>query len=103
MALTSILKGGSFFALLGSNGTGKTTTINMLCCLLKPTGGTAQIMGYDIWKQPFEIKELIGVSPQETTISEHLNSQENLNLIGKVHGINARELRIRSQQLLETR
>jgi len=96
------IKKGELFALLGPNGAGKTTTINMLCCLLKPTSGTAQVMGYDILKQPFKIKEIIGVSPQETVISEHLNPQENLNLIGKIHGINARELKIRSRQLLET-
>lgn len=96
------IKKGELFALLGPNGAGKTTTIKMLCCLLKPTGGTAQIMGNDINQHPFKIKELIGVSPQETVISEHLNSQENLNLIGKIHGMSSRELKIRSQQLLET-
>ena len=96
------IKKGELFALLGPNGAGKTTTINMLCCLLKPTSGTATILGYDINKEPFKVKEIIGVSPQETVISERLNSRENINLIGKVHGINARELKIRSQQLLET-
>ena len=96
------IKKGELFALLGPNGAGKTTTINMLCCLLKPTSGTASIMGYDINQQPFKIKEIIGVSPQETVLSERLNSQENLNLIGKVHSISSRELKIRSQQLLET-
>ena len=96
------IKKGELFALLGPNGAGKTTTINMLCCLLKPTNGTATVMGYDINHQPFKIKEIIGVSPQETVISERLNSQENLNLIGKTHGISSRELKIRSQQLLET-
>jgi len=96
------IKKGELFALLGPNGAGKTTTINMLCCLLKPTNGTATVMGYDINHQPFKIKEIIGVSPQETVISERLNSQENLNLIGKIHGISPRELKIRSQQLLET-
>ncbi len=96
------IKKGELFALLGPNGAGKTTTINMLCCLLKPTSGTATVMGYDINHQPFKIKEIIGVSPQETVISERLNSQENLDLIGKIHGISSRELKIRSQQLLQT-
>lgn len=95
------IRKGELFALLGPNGAGKTTTINMLCCLLKPTSGTATIMGYDINKQPFKIKEHIGVSPQETSISDHLNTLENLNLIGRVHGIGARELKNRSQELLE--
>ena len=96
------IKRGELFALLGPNGAGKTTTINMLCCLLKPTDGTATIMGYDINQRPFKVKERIGISPQETIISEHLNCEENLDLIGRIHGINARELRVRSQQLLET-
>jgi len=96
------IKKGELFALLGPNGAGKTTTINMLCCLLKPTGGTAKVMGYDINRESFKVKELIGVSPQETTLSEHLNSLENLNLIGRVHGISSRKLKTWSQLLLET-
>lgn len=96
------IKRGELFALLGPNGAGKTTTINMLCCLLKPSGGTAQVLGYDILKQPFKIKETIGVSPQETVISEHLNPQENLALIGKIHGIDSTELKTRTQELLVT-
>jgi ABC-2 type transport system ATP-binding protein len=96
------IKRGELFALLGPNGAGKTTTINILCCLLKPTKGTAQIMGYDILKQPFKIKEIIGVAPQETAISEHLNTQENMSLIGRIHGVKAAELEARSEQLIET-
>ena len=96
------IRKGELFALLGPNGAGKTTTINILCCLLKPSQGTAHVMGYDILKQPFKIKEIIGVAPQETAISEHLNTQENMSLIGKIHGINSEDLKIRSQQLLET-
>ena len=96
------IKRGELFALLGPNGAGKTTTINMLCCLLKPTDGTATIMGYDINQRPFKVKEIIGISPQETIISEHLNCRENLALIGRIHGIKAREQKVRSQQLLET-
>ena len=95
------IKKGELFALLGPNGAGKTTTINMLCCLLKPTSGTATVSGYDINQQPFQVKRIIGVSPQETVISERLNPLENLNLIGRIHGIDAREVRIRSRQLLE--
>jgi ABC-2 type transport system ATP-binding protein len=96
------IKKGELFALLGPNGAGKTTTINMLCCLLKPTSGTATVLGYDINREPYRIKEIIGVSPQETVISERLNPRENLTLIGRIHGIDAREVKIRSQQLLET-
>jgi ABC-2 type transport system ATP-binding protein len=96
------IKKGELFSLLGPNGAGKTTTIRMLCCLLKPTRGTASILGYDIAKEPFKVKELIGVSPQDTILSEHLNCWENLALIGKVYGLSSNEVKMRSQELLET-
>jgi ABC-2 type transport system ATP-binding protein len=96
------IKKGELFALLGTNGAGKTTTIKMLCCLLKPTSGTASVMGYDINREQYKIKEIIGVSPQETTISEHLNAWEHLQLIGKIHGVSSAEIRERSELLLET-
>ena len=51
------IRKGELFALLGPNGAGKTTTINMLCCLLKPSSGTAKVMGYDINREPYKIKE----------------------------------------------
>jgi len=93
---------GELFSLLGPNGAGKTTTIRMLCCLLKPTSGTASVLGYDIAKEPFKVKKLIGVSPQDTVLSERLNCWENLALIGKVHGLSSEEVKGRSKELLET-
>ncbi len=96
------IKKGELFALLGTNGAGKTTTIKMLCCLLKPTGGSASVMGFDINREQYQIKEIIGVSPQETTISEHLNAWEHLQLIGKIHGVSPNEIKARSHLLLET-
>ena len=89
------------FSLLGPNGAGKTTTINMLCCLLKPTRGTAQIMGYDVSSEAFEVKKLIGVSPQETSISERLNCLENLALVGRIHNLSTKQIRKRSRELVE--
>ena len=96
------IKKGELFSFLGPNGAGKTTTIRMLCCLLKPTRGSASILGYDVVKTPFAVKKLIGVSPQETILSERLNCWENLSLIGKVHGLSSNQVRRRSQELLET-
>jgi ABC-2 type transport system ATP-binding protein len=96
------IKKGELFAFLGPNGAGKTTTINMLCCLLKPSSGTATVMGYDINKEPYKIKQIIGVSPQETTLSEHLNSMENLALVGHLHGIDPRKIKAWSKLMLET-
>jgi ABC-2 type transport system ATP-binding protein len=93
---------GELFSFLGPNGAGKTTTIKMLCCLLKPTRGSASIMGYDIVKTPFAVKKLIGVSPQDTILSERLNCWENLALIGRVYGLSSNEVKKRSQELLAT-
>ena len=59
-------------------------------------------MGYDVVKTPFAVKKLIGVSPQDTILSERLNCWENLALIGKVHGLGSEEVKKRSQELLET-
>jgi ABC-2 type transport system ATP-binding protein len=89
------------FSLLGPNGAGKTTMINMLCCLLKPTKGTARIMGYDITSESFKVKELIGVSPQETAISERLNCLENLSLVGRIHNLSTEQMNKRTKDLME--
>jgi ABC-2 type transport system ATP-binding protein len=96
------IKKGELFSLLGPNGAGKTTTIRMLCCLLKPTSGTASILGHDVVKAPFAVKKRIGVSPQDTILSERLNCWENLALIGKVHGLSSGEVTRRSKELMET-
>ena len=96
------IKKGELFSLLGPNGAGKTTTIRMLCCLLKPTRGTAAVLGYDVMRSPFAVKKLIGVSPQDTVLSERLNCWENLALIGKVHGLSSHQVTQRSKELLET-
>ncbi len=95
------IKEGELFSLLGPNGAGKTTTIKMLCCLLRPSSGTATIMGHDIRKDPITVKQVIDISPQETAIAEHLNALENLSLIGGIHGLEKGEVKKRSKELLE--
>lgn len=77
---------GELFSLLGVNGAGKTTTIKMLCCLTKPTGGDAFLGGFSITKEARKVKELIGVSPQETAVAPNLSVKENLELICGIHG-----------------
>ncbi|MFC1893147.1 ATP-binding cassette domain-containing protein [Chloroflexota bacterium] len=95
------VKEGEMFSLLGPNGAGKTTVIKMLCCLLRPSSGTATIMGHDIQRDPIAVKKVIDVSPQETAIAEHLNAWENLGLIGGIHGFEKEEVKKRSAELLE--
>ena len=92
---------GELFSVLGPNGAGKTTAIKMLCCLLRPSSGTATIMGHDIQKDAIAVKKVIDISPQETAIAEHLNARENLSLIGGIHGLEKEEVKKRSEELLE--
>jgi ABC-2 type transport system ATP-binding protein len=92
---------GELFSLLGPNGAGKTTTIKMLCCLLRPTGGTATVMGHDVRQDPLAVKRVIAVSPQETAIAEHLTARENLSLMARLHGLGKAETQQRSVELLE--
>ena len=92
---------GELFSLLGPNGAGKTTTIKMLCCLLRPTSGTATIMGNDIRDDPLAVKKAIAISPQETAIAERLNAWENLSLMAGLHGLDKPEAKARSGDLLE--
>ena len=77
---------GELFSLLGVNGAGKTTTIKMLSCLTKPSSGDAFVGGYSIINEPLKIKQLIGVSPQETAIAPNLSVLENLELICGIYG-----------------
>jgi ABC-2 type transport system ATP-binding protein len=89
------------FSLLGPNGAGKTTTIKMLCCLLRPSGGTASILGHDISADPLAVKQVIGVSPQETAVAPNLNAWENLGLMAGLHGIDRPRAHRRAAELLE--
>jgi ABC-2 type transport system ATP-binding protein len=92
---------GELVALLGPNGAGKTTTIRMLCCLLSPTSGTAWVMGHDIHDDPFGVKQVIGVSPQETAVAPNLTGWENLALMAGLHGIDRATSRRRAEELMD--
>ncbi len=95
------IRPGELLALLGPNGSGKTTMIGMLCCLLRPDRGTARVMGHDVQTDPLAVKAAMSVVPQETAIAEHLSGWENLRLMGRLHGAPAEAVRARSEQLLE--
>ena len=77
---------GELFGLLGVNGAGKSTTIKMLSCLIKPTSGDGFIMGHSILRNTWEAKGLLGVSPQETAVAPNLSVKENLELICGIYG-----------------
>ena len=93
------IRQGELFALLGVNGAGKTTLIKLLSCLTKPTSGDASIGGYSICRQPDRVKQLIGVSPQETAVAPNLTVEENLALICGIHGFSREKTRKRIGEL----
>lgn len=76
---------GELFSLLGVNGAGKTTTIKMLSCLIKPTSGEAFVGGNSVVYKEINVKNIIGISPQETAVAPNLSVKENLELICGIH------------------
>jgi ABC-2 type transport system ATP-binding protein len=95
------VKDGEIFGFLGPNGAGKTTTINMLITVLKPTEGTASVLGYDIVKQASNVRKVIGVVPQEYTADEDLTGYENVILCADLYGIPREISKKRALELLE--
>lgn len=100
-ALNLSVRQGELFALLGVNGAGKTTTIKMLTCLTKPDGGDSFINGNSIISNPAEVKDIIGVSPQETAVAPNLSVKENLELMCGVHGFDKRKKEEKIRELAE--
>ena len=92
---------GELFALLGVNGAGKTTAIKMLSCLTRPSAGEAWLDGKSILSQAAEVKQLIGVSPQETAVAPNLTAEENLLLMCGVHGFSREKSRQKAAELAE--
>lgn len=100
-ALDLSVRQGELFALLGVNGAGKTTTIKMLTCLTKPDGGDAIVNGNSIITNPAAVKNIIGVSPQETAVAPNLSVKENLELMCGVHGFGKRKKEEKIRELAE--
>jgi len=91
---------GEIFGFLGPNGAGKTTTIRILTGVIKPNGGTANIMGYDVLKQPLRAKQIISVVPETSNAYIDLTAWQNLMLIGELYGIPKKERLERAEALL---
>lgn len=83
--LNLTIEQGELFSLLGVNGAGKTTTIKMLSCLTKPTSGDAFLNDKSVVSNTTDVKNIIGVSPQETAVAPNLTVKENLELMCGVH------------------
>ena len=92
---------GSIYGVLGSNGAGKTTVINMLATLSKPDSGNIKIFGYDIAKNTQIVRQLIGLTGQYASIDENLTAMENLKIFGRLHGFSRKEAKRKAEELLE--
>lgn len=92
---------GEFFGFLGPNGAGKSTTIKMLCGLLRPSAGSIVVAGFDLFKQPLDVKRHIGVLPEETNLYERLSGAEFLLFAGRMFGLPLDVARRRAADLLD--
>src|SRR5690606_1637472 len=93
---------GEIFGFLGANGAGKTTAMKMLCGLSTPSSGNATIAGSDIYKQTEEIKKNIGYMSQKFSLYEDLTVLENIQFFGGIYGLSNKQLKIKSNELIET-
>lgn len=91
----------SIFGMLGPNGAGKTTTIKMLTCLIQPTSGQAIVGGYDVEKNPDEVRNLLGMVPQQVSLYKDLTVMENSQMCADYYGIPSDERDSRIEDLME--
>ena len=92
---------GSVCGLLGHNGAGKTTTINILSTLLRPTSGHAIVAGYDVVRQPTQVRASIGSTGQLAALDWQLTGRENLVLFGRLRGMRRKHAQLRADALIE--
>src|SRR5205814_6208865 len=85
--VTFTVPAGETFGFLGPNGAGKSTTISMLCTLVRPTGGSAAVAGYDVVTEQAQVRRRIGLVFQDTTLDDYLTAQENLRLHAELYGV----------------
>jgi len=95
------VRAGEIFGFLGSNGAGKSTTIRMLCGLLRPTSGTATVGGTDVGRDPEGVKRRIGYMSQRFSLYENLTVDENIRFFGGVYGLDRDRLTRRREFVLE--
>jgi ABC-2 type transport system ATP-binding protein len=99
--LSLTVQQGEIFGLLGPNGSGKTTTINMVSGLSKPTSGQVTVMGYDILHDTRKVRQLLGAVPQETALYEELSAWTNMDFHADLFGIPRKEKKERITRMLE--
>src|SRR6266567_2727699 len=99
--LTLTVRQGEIYGLLGPNGSGKTTTINMISGLSVPTSGEVQVMGYDVRRNARQVRQILGSVPQETALYEELSAWTNMDFHADLFGIPRKEKKERITKLLE--
>ena len=99
--LDLVVPRGKVVGLLGPNGAGKTTTVRILATLLAPTAGHATVAGYDVVRDPDEVRRSIGLTGQYAAVDEYLTGRENLRMFGDLYHLAPAYVRSRSQELLE--
>lgn len=92
---------GSVCALLGHNGAGKTTTVNILSTLMRPTYGKAIVAGYDVVREPAQVRASIGMTGQHAAIDWQLTGRENLVMFARLRGMRRKDARARADELIE--
>jgi len=92
---------GCFFGFLGPNGAGKTTTIKMLMGLAQPTSGTISLLGLPMPERSLEIKQLIGLVPDESLLFDHLTGGEFIEFVGRIYGLDRAVARERAHELMD--
>jgi ABC-2 type transport system ATP-binding protein len=92
---------GTVFGLLGPNGAGKTTAVRILATVLAPDGGTAEVLGHDVARDPVGVRYLLGLAGQSAAVDPNLTGRENLDLIGRLSQLTRREAAERAVHLLE--
>jgi ABC-2 type transport system ATP-binding protein len=99
--LTFEVKRGEIFGFLGANGAGKTTAMRVLCGLSKATSGRGVVAGFDVTRRPEQVKRHIGYMSQRFSLYEDLTVRENIRLYAGIYGARSREIRAKSDALLE--
>jgi len=98
--LNLAIRRGEIYALIGANGTGKTTTIKMITGVLAPTTGTIKVFGLDVFKHRYVVARHIGVSPQEYAIYPDLTVEENVRFFAQLYGLDKTTFTARMDELI---
>lgn len=92
---------GTVTAILGPNGAGKTTAVRILTTLTEPDGGSARVAGYDVRREPHQVRRRIGLAAQDATVDPILTGRENLIMLAELHQMRRRDAIVRADELLE--